>query len=1086
MSVFEVTSGPFDEVPWTLISIVGEEAVNQLFSFTIHALATRADLEAAARASGVEPIELSLAGQSVRFRITDAGILRYGIIAAAAILEAVDRGGVLCSRVRLEIVPRAWLLTQRRQSRIFQHRYVHQIVSQVLAESGVMHKWSLGNTYRKRVYCTQYDETDYAFVTRLLAEEGIVFFFSHEQSFTGGMTPEYGDDLSKFEKAVSTGIDIANAIGKVGVGVGEGSDNKWLQGADMLGHAGYLVADAMAIKPRDEEADDPMVLPIPGTAGPGGDGDVFAFIDQAARYPLSDASNEPDAGALSLTFGDEGGIFDRPMITELHPARRVRSGKVDLREYDFRRPMLLLEASASAEAGVTGNAPLNVYAHHGEYETPELDQELADLYLGQYRADAVTLSGKSLSPRLLPGHAFNLHNESRTHIADGRHAVTRVRHEWNAPSQARETDPRNPDARDLEPVVDGCARAIHEALHRDEPLAEASIRQIIRRAMRERSSSHLSYQNRFECVPATIAYRPPRPARAPRNVTESATVVGPIGIPSSSFTPHDPDVPAAQLSANEIYTDRFGRVKIQFHWDRDGKLNENSSCWVRVVQTWSGAGFGFQFIPRVGMEVLVTFLAGDPDRPVIIGALYNATHATPDRLPQRSTRSGIRTQSSPGGGGFNELSFEDQKGVERIYVHAQKDLDEVVNDTHSLDVKNNQKIIVNNLQETNVGRTQLVTVGGSRSVLVGENQTELVHGRRTATVERDDTTVVRGNALVSVDGALVRTVKADESVQVDGNHNLTVGGSSITQIGGSKPGVGTNAVTFVQGSSYLTATERVQIKAEQSSGDGAQSSIRLECGDSYIEIHHDKITLRAKTIEVLGDDGVKLKGKKSALSLDQDSAKVSGDHVSMASSKGSGLDLDGEHATMNAPGNATVQGKKIDLKSAKGDLLQQIKDAKLPEPPPNLHLVFTHLDPTPGNSPISNTDCRVVADDVVIEKKTGSNGELDIHVPDTAKVVHIVLFANESQLWKSQYPLGPLVWLVHLVDDMGKADTVTGARKRLRNLAYDPGTVLTDETIDEVTQSALVDFQFDRDIPVTGELDDATKKQLADSYGTGQ
>lgn len=543
-------------------------------------------------------------------------------------------------------------------------------------------------------------------------------------------------------------------------------------------------------------------------------------------------------------------------------------------------------------------------------------------------------------------------------------------------------------------------------------------------------------------------------------------------------------MPAAQLSANEIYTDRFGRVKIQFHWDREGKLNENSSCWVRVVQTWSGAGFGFQFIPRVGMEVLVTFLAGDPDRPVVIGTLYNGTHATPDPLPQRVTRSGIRTQTSPGGGGFNELSFEDQKGVERIYVHAQKDLDEVVNDTHSLDVKKDQKIAVTNAQQVGVGGDQVIAVGGSRSVLVGKDQSDMVHGNRTLTVARNETTLVNGNALHAVDGVAVRSVKADEMTVVEGDRNLTVHGSSITHIGGKNPDLKSSAITFVQGSSFLTATERVLVKAEKATGDGAQSAIRLECGDSFIEIHHDKITLSAKSIEVLGGDSMKLKGKESGMTLDQDGAKLQGDPVAVQTSKGSNLQLDGKHATMNAPGKATVLGQSIDLKSAKDAADKAIAEMANAMKVPNLKLVFTHLKPAGADNRIANTKYRVVVEDLVYEGSTDGNGMLQVWVPDAAKVVHVVLWANET--FPVLYPLGPLAWLVHIVPDLFEAGTNKGARLRLRNLAYDPGTMVTDTNLDEVTQGALLEFQLDQGLPVTGELDEETKKKLGDTYGSTQ
>ena len=154
------------------------------------------------------------------------------------------------------------------------------------------------------------------------------------------------------------------------------------------------------------------------------------------------------------------------------------------------------------------------------------------------------------------------------------------------------------------------------------------------------------YENRFVCVPAEVALRPKRPKRLLQQVVETAVVVGPA---------HE-----------EVYTDEHGRVKVQFPWDLAGKNDARSSCWVRVAQAWAGAGWGFQFVPRIGMEVVVTFVGGDVDRPLITGCVPNAINVPPFMLPAQRTRSGIRTRTTPKGEGGNELSFEDRKGAEEI------------------------------------------------------------------------------------------------------------------------------------------------------------------------------------------------------------------------------------------------------------------------------------------------------------------------------------------------------------------------------------------------------------------------------------
>jgi type VI secretion system secreted protein VgrG len=164
------------------------------------------------------------------------------------------------------------------------------------------------------------------------------------------------------------------------------------------------------------------------------------------------------------------------------------------------------------------------------------------------------------------------------------------------------------------------------------------------------------YSNHFQCVPADTKFRPPRTAPVPVvHGTQTAMVVGPAG--------------------EEIYVDKYGRVKVQFHWDREGKYNEKSSCWIRVSQNWAGKRWGAMFIPRIGQEVIVDFIEGDPDRPIITGRVYNGNSMPPYALPDHKTKSAIKSYSSKGGGGFNELRFEDSKGQEQIFIHAEKNQD---------------------------------------------------------------------------------------------------------------------------------------------------------------------------------------------------------------------------------------------------------------------------------------------------------------------------------------------------------------------------------------------------------------------------
>ena len=268
------------------------------------------------------------------------------------------------------------------------------------------------------------------------------------------------------------------------------------------------------------------------------------------------------------------------------------------------------------------------------------------------------------------------------------------------------------------------------------------------------------YRNEFHCIRPEVPYRGPAPAPRQRAYgPHTAVVVGP--------------------ESEEIHTDEHGRIRVIFHWDRLSPHDETASCWIRVAQTWAGLGWGHQFIPRIGMEVLVEFIDGDPDRPVVTGCVYNGLNRPPYTLPDKKTQSGIKSDSSPGGGGSNEFRFEDAKGHEEVWLHAQKDFNEKVENCHS----------------TTVGSNQSNSVGGNQTNTVQKDQTETIVGQQTMTVEKNRTVTVMGSQSVDIQGSapaggntgsklnITGTYKVDASVQVDmqapTHIQLTCGGSSI-------------------------------------------------------------------------------------------------------------------------------------------------------------------------------------------------------------------------------------------------------------------------------------------------------------------
>lgn len=273
-------------------------------------------------------------------------------------------------------------------------------------------------------------------------------------------------------------------------------------------------------------------------------------------------------------------------------------------------------------------------------------------------------------------------------------------------------------------------------------------------------ASHDNYRNRFEAIPKATAYRPARVTAKPRMHTQTALVVGKAG--------------------EEIWTDEYGRIKLQFPWDRTGKNDETSSCWVRVVLPWSGKGFGMQFVPRIGQEVIVTFIDGDPDRPLVTGCVYNGDNALPYALPANQTQSGIKTNSSKGGGGFNELRFEDKKDAEEVFLQAQKDFNiNVLNDTTAT-VGHDETLTVQNARTRTVkdGDETVTLEKGKRSVAIQTGSDSLdVKDTRTVTVGSDQTHSTGGNYEHKVTG--------NYSLTVDGNLTIKVSGTLTLQSGGS-------------------------------------------------------------------------------------------------------------------------------------------------------------------------------------------------------------------------------------------------------------------------------------------------------------
>jgi type VI secretion system secreted protein VgrG len=1038
MCRLEIRAGAFAPVDWSVVSITGREAISELYGFT----ATVAAPAEAIAAAGGNP-EQVLLRERVTLGLSEGGPLRHALITGifAQGVLAGD-GAEELSSFRLELRPLAWLMHHRRNSRIFQNLYVHNIVSQVLHENGVNHRWALDLHYPKRLYCTQYEETDYEFVTRLLAEEGIFFYFDHVDEFDGGPVPKpEKPEKSDWTKA-GEGIETASKV----IGGFAGMTGPGKEYVELGAKFGEMAGDLL----QHEGAEEEPIQPGSGEAGPGGAGEVFVFSDHAGGYlPVDDLQLE-HGGLAGLVPGDDRRVFS------IGPRHRTATERVEIRDYDFDKPLLRHQArAATSPEGDTPPLTEEAYAHHGEYERADVDAEMAGVHLAQARAGARQFLGRATSSGMWPGHRFHLENVQPSTAPDGNYVVSEVNHECHSPELAPSDDA----------LSRGVARAVSEALQRRVPLAEEDLRALVRDVVAV-DSQELTYQNRFRCLQADVPARPPRPPRVMKNVTETATVVGPEG--------------------EEIHVDKYGRVRVQFHWDREGTFDQKSSAWIRVMQTWAGAGFGFQFFPRVGMEVLVTFLGGDPDRPVIVGALYNGTHVTPEPLPASKTMSVLRTQSSPGGGGFNQLLFEDKKGGERIAIHAERDFDQVVNNHHFLNVKKSQRTTIQSKQQIDVGEHLLTAIGNNQDTIVGENQSSFVQGNRVASVHRHETAMVDGDQLLAVEGVAVQQVKADKMTVVQGDNSLDVHGNLIVTVGSGAEDSG-NAVTFVEGNVFTTSTKQIVLRTD-AGDDGGETEIRIENGNSVIRLLPDRIVIASENVEIRGGDSVHLHGAEASVTLDGDGASMVGDPVNVCTPSGARLRCEGGRTRLCGPEETRVEGGQVQLAQCPPEQGSDSEDDDDEGTGPEITLCFTHLE-LEGNLPLSNVRYRVLVDGDTYEGNTNGDGELRVFLNDETEVLHVTLWAYERH--SDLYPRdeGPLSWLVHLLDDFEATDDVRGARVRLRNLGYTPGTDLSHPSEEEISaqdEQAVLEFQIDARIERSKELDDDTTSKIDELYdGSG-
>lgn len=539
-----------------LVGVEGEEAISQLFRFTLDVRAARS-----------EDLDFDeLLGKELRVDAFDAagGLTRqfHGIVAEVG-ETGRDRSFV---RLQIEMAPRLWLLTQTLRSRIFQEMTVVEIVEKVLKEHSVPLKFRLGDSYPVRNYTTQYQESDFEFMSRLLEDHGIHYYFENDA-----------------------------------------------------------------------------------------EGSRVVFADQSTSAPAILESRP-----IEYREADDG-VVEKFHIHEWRPKVRLRPGKFLTRDHSFQLPNKPLESRDSLANRVAFGAQerrlsvsacesLLQYEYPGDYaklfdagdQKQSLDERIANERERTIRVRAqeqacrgIEIVGLSNCPALSPGYQFKLSGIGK---GDGGYFITGAYHSLRMPEFHAET---------------------HEST---------------------------AYECSFECLPAGLPFRPRRDTPQPAiHGSQTATVVGgPEG---------------------EVAIDKFGRIKVHFHWDLEGARDGKDSCWIRVASPWAGQGWGMVSHPRVGQEVVVDFQEGDPDRPLVIGSVYNPEQPNPYVVPDRRNETCIKSRTIGGAAGdFHGLSLNDAKGAELFRLRSQKDM--------LVEVKNNHHLAIPNAQTNIAGSLSYAQTGG--------------------------------------------------------------------------------------------------------------------------------------------------------------------------------------------------------------------------------------------------------------------------------------------------------------------------------------------------------------------------------------
>jgi type VI secretion system secreted protein VgrG len=553
---------------------------------------------------------------------------------------------------------------------------------------------------------------------------------------------------------------------------------------------------------------------------------VTRLMEQEGIFYFFKHSN----GRHVLCLGDQSGAhpdcvekkvaYHEGSLTEDHVSSwehqyEFRPGKWAQTDYNFETPGTSLLTDESTVVDVSGAKKYEIYDYPGEYSQ---------------KADGAEYTKVRMEEEEVPHHVVNGQSSCRTFSAGAKFTLSR---------------------HDGVPAEEGKGYIlwrVHLSAS-DESYVNAE-------------NGRQEIYNTFSCIPESVTFRPARITPKPViQGLQTAVVVGPSG--------------------EEIYTDKYGRIKEQFHWDREGTKNEKSSCWTRVSQNWAGKKWGVLFNPRIGQEVVVAFLEGDPDRPLVTGRVYNADQMPPYDLPADQTKSTIKTRSSKDGSPdtFNEIRFEDKKGSEELYFHAEKDQSivvendrvELVGNDRSLTVKRDKSEEVDRNKKIAVHAEHAETIDGSMTITVGKNLTEMVGVNYAETVGAAMELTIGGGYAVSVGEVMTETVGGEKTASVGASSSETVAESKDVKIGKDlieavdgdhKLEIAKDSKEAVAGTREVTVGKEFTLKADKILLN-AKNEIALKAGKAEIVLKKNgDITIKGKKINIKGSGDVIVKGSK--------------------------------------------------------------------------------------------------------------------------------------------------------------------------------------------------------------------------------